>query len=146
MEIRVAVPGDEPSIVTLVNHLIAELGGESLPSEAAEKSARSFISGENKGTILVASDGNDLVAVCTLTYQPAIRSLGDYAIIQEMYVSPSHRNSNLGSQIIEFAKNEAAKDGCALIELSTPPEGENAERFYRNNGFSQVGVRMRHRI
>jgi ribosomal protein S18 acetylase RimI-like enzyme len=96
--------------------------------------------------VIVASNDGDLVGVCTLTYQSSIRTLGKYAIIQEMYVAPKSRSAKLGEQLISKAKSLAENAGYPMIELSTPPDGERAESFYRNLGFTQVGVRMRYKF
>lgn len=146
MEIRTASPGDEAQIVALINDLIVELGGPTLPVDSAISTVESFITGELDGEIIVASEGAELVAVCTLTYQPSIRTLGKYGIIQEMYVVPKFRSANLGAQIIEKARSQAKSAGCPIVELSTPPDGERAEHFYRSVGFDQVGIRMRSKL
>jgi GNAT superfamily N-acetyltransferase len=102
-----------------------------------------FINGELKGAVIVAEQDDELVGVCTLTFQPSIRTLGNYATIQEMYVAPMVRSAKIGAELIESAKTIAADSGCPMVELSTPPNGERAEIFYRNVGFTQVVVRMR---
>jgi ribosomal protein S18 acetylase RimI-like enzyme len=146
MEIRTAEPGEESKVVELINELIVELGGAPLPVNEATITARSFIDGDRDGMVIVATNQDALVGVCTLTYQPSIRTLGKYGIIQEMYVSPEFRSSKLGARLIDKAKDIASDAGCTMVELSTPPNGERAESFYRNIGFTQVGVRMRHKL
>ncbi|MDG0866684.1 GNAT family N-acetyltransferase [Candidatus Lucifugimonas marina] len=146
MEIRLAVEGDEVQVVELINDLIIELGGAPLPVDEATTTAAQFIGGGHEGAVIVASNDGDLVGVCTLTYQSSIRTLGKYAIIQEMYVAPKFRSAKLGEQLISKAKSLAENAGYPMIELSTPPDGERAESFYRNLGFTQVGVRMRYKF
>ena len=143
MEIRTASVGEEAQIVRLINELIVELGGSALPVDDAVSTVKSFISGTMEGEIILAHEGADLVGVCTLTYQPSIRTLGRYGIIQEMYVRPEFRGENLGTKIIETAAAVAKSAGCSIVELGTPPDDERAEKFYRRVGFSQVGARMR---
>jgi len=63
-----------------------------------------------------------------------------------MYVAPEFRRAKLGEQLIDNAKTVAEGAGCSIVELSTPPDGERAQNFYRNVGFTQVGVRMRHKF
>ncbi|MBC8452915.1 MAG: GNAT family N-acetyltransferase, partial [Chloroflexi bacterium] len=78
--------------------------------------------------------------------QPSIRTLGKYAIIQEMYVAPEFRSDKVGAKLIEAANSFAREAECPIVELSTPPNGERAENFYREVGFGQVGVRMRYKF
>ena len=145
MDIRNASPGESAQVIVLLNDLIVELGGDPLSVERAVATVDSFISGELSGEIIVAADGDDLVGVCTLTYQPSIRTLGIYGIIQEMYVKPEFRSNALGEGMIEKALSTAEQAGCLIVELSTPPDGKRAESFYRRLGFGQVGVRMRYK-
>lgn len=146
MDFRTAELGEESRIVELINELIIELRGEPLPVDEAIVTARSFIESDLGGAIIVATNQEDLIGVCTLTYQSSIRTLGKYAIIQEMYVAPEFRSYNIGADLIDFACSTAKTAGCPVLELSTPPNGERAENFYRNVGFEQVGVRMRHKF
>ena len=146
MDIRLAISGEETRVVEMINDLIIELGGSPLPVDEASETTARFISGELEGTVIVAENDGELVGVCALTYQPSIRTLGNYGIIQEMYVAPEFRSAKLGAQLIDSAKTIAANNGCPMVELSTPPNGERAENFYRNLGFNQVGVRMRHKF
>ena len=146
MDIRTAVAGEEVRVVELINELIIELGGSPLPATDAAETTALFINGEFEGAVVIAEQNDEMVGVCTLTYQPSIRTLGRYAIIQEMYVSPKFRSTKLGAELIGKAEIIARDAGCPMVELSTPPNGERAENFYRNVGLTQVGVRMRHQF
>jgi len=146
LELRAAVAGEEIRVVELINDLIIELGGAPLPVSKAVSTVASFINGDLTGAVIVAANDDDLVGVCTLSYQPSIRTLGTYAIIQEMYVAPDFRSEKLGEHLIEAARSVAEDAGCPMVELSTPPNGERAENFYRRVGFTQVGVQMRHKF
>jgi len=146
MEIRNAIVGEETEVVGLINELIIELGGAPLPEIEATRTVASFIEESLDGAVVVAASNDELVAVCTLTYQPSIRTLGRYGIIQEMYVKPEFRSEKLGAELIEKANSIAENAGCPIVELSTPPSGERAENFYRRVGFSKVGVRMRYKF
>ncbi len=146
MNIRSANIGEESEVVGLINDLIVELNGPPLDIENASSTVGSIVAGESEGHVLVAEDDDDLVGVCTVSFQTSIRSLGKYAIVQEMYVAPEHRGGQIGAQLIAAAKKLAKTAGCPILELSTPPDGERAEEFYLNNGFFQVGVRMRSKL
>jgi len=143
MKIRLGIADDAGQVATAINDLILELGGAALPLAEAEAMSARVISGDVDGAIIVADDGDQLVGVCTISFQDSIRTLGRYAIIQEMYISPEHRNGGLGAELVDAAANEAASRGCNIVELSTPPDGANAERFYERIGFTHVGRRLR---
>ncbi|NQW16956.1 MAG: GNAT family N-acetyltransferase [Chloroflexi bacterium] len=143
MNIRLAKPSDAGEIAKSVNRLILELGGTVLPLSEAEKMCARVISCDADGAVVVADDGDQLAGICTISFQRAIRTLGKYAIIQEMYIGPEHRNDGLGSRLVEAAVSEAARHGCKVVELGAPPDGEDAERFYGRVGFTGVGQRLR---
>jgi GNAT superfamily N-acetyltransferase len=146
VETRAAVAGEETRVVDQKNDLIIELGGAPLPVPEAISAVASFINGDLDGAVIVAVSDDELVGVCTISYQPSIRTLGTYAIIQEMFVAPDYRSEKLGERLIEAASSAAEDAGCPMVELSTPPNGERAENFYSRVGFTQVGVRMRRKF
>ena len=146
MNIDVASANDAEVVVQLVNCLIEELGGGSLDSDSAAAACRKIISDPGSGLILVAREGGHAIGVCTMSFQDAIRTLGKYAIIQEMYIAPEFRSRSLGAQLIERAAAEAQGHGCKVIELGTPPDGQRQEQFYRKVNFNPVGLRFRRRV
>ncbi len=135
---------DVPQVVEKVNELIHELGGHELDAEAAEAACKSLLDNPDRGALLVAvNDARSLVGFCSLSYQTAIRTVGLYAIVQEMFVSQRYRNDNVGSALLHKAVTTAAAAGCRVVELGTPLHGERQERFYQKHAFSVVGARMR---
>jgi ribosomal protein S18 acetylase RimI-like enzyme len=84
-------------------------------------------------------------AVCTVSFVHAMRSLGRYAIIQEMYVVPERRSSGIGKELLEAALAAAIERGAAFVELGTPLHGTRQVQFYERSGFTSVGERLRWR-
>ena len=145
MKIDVATANDADLVVQLVNCLIEELGGGSLNRDLAASACLKIISDPGSGLILIAREDGQAIGVCTLSFQDAIRTLGRYAIIQEMYVVPTFRSQAIGARLIERAVAKARAHGCSIVELGTPPDGQRQEQFYRKVGFSPVGLRFRMR-
>ena len=85
------------------------------------------------------------VAVCTVSFVDALRSVGRYGIIQEMYVEPDRRSGGAGMAVLQFALEHAVARGCRMVELGTPYHGERQIRFYQRSGFTEVGARLRWR-
>ncbi len=144
MEFRLADLSESSDVATLVDRLIKELGGEGLPLDEASKACHRLISEPDSGAVVVGTDGSGKIsAICCMSYQLATRTLGRYAIVQEMYVSPAFRSRGVGGDLFSYAQDVAAEAGCSVVELGTPPAGELQERFYESQGFSAVGLRMR---
>ena len=143
--VRLASYADRDGALELVGKLLAELGGTPpAPADMAPVYDR-LIGGEGDGFIAVGEDGGELVAVCTVSFLQALRTRGRYAIIQEMFVEPDFRSTGVGRDVLNFALEHAAANGCQTVELGTPYDGERQIQFYRRAGFTEVGARLRWR-
>lgn len=143
MNIRCATSGDAEQVLSLVNRLLEELGGTPLPAKATNATFDRLVEDNGVGLILVGEEAGRLAAVCTMSFQDAIRTAGRYAIVQEMYVVPELRSSGHGALLMEGALLEAQKRGCTVVELGTPLNGVRQEQFYERIGFRPVGLRFR---
>ncbi len=143
MQIRRAVDGHAPEVARMVNELILELGGQPLDTGPAQDVARRLVEQPDSGFAVVATLDGRAVGVCTVSYQSSVRTLGAYAIVQEMFVSPEHRGEQMGAKLLRSALETAAEHGCKVVELGTPPNGERQARFYEREGFRAVGARLR---
>ncbi len=145
MNIRIAEAADAAQVVALVNDLVVEMGGDLLSIPDAIAMCERFASGESDGVIAIAESGQEIVGICAMSYQDAIRTLGRYAIIQEMYVVPKYRSAEVGAKLIDLGVAEATSNGCSVIEVGAPPSGpgDRAQSFYTRLGFVHVGPRLR---
>ena len=143
--IRLAVARDRDAAIDLVRRLLTELGGTPAPAEAMAPVYERFADDGPSGFVALAEDDGRLVAVCTVSFVDALRSVGRYAIIQEMFVDPSVRSSGVGMEVLRFSLDHAVSRGCAMVELGTPYHGERQIQFYQRAGFTEVGARLRWR-
>ena len=95
------------------------------------------------GFVLLVETSAGAVGVCTVSHVTALRSLGRYSIVQEMYVSPSARGSAVGSELLAQVLRRAVEAGSRFVELGTPAGGERQIAFYVRMGFLVVGERLR---
>ena len=148
MEVRHPLEEERSQVVALVSALLDELGASSLLSLPDGLTAlEELMTHPERGSVLVAVEGERLLGVATLSYQWALRTRGWYAILQEMYVKPQARSNGTGAMLLEGASLEAARAGCPQIELATPGDhspyhGRRAERFYVSHQFRVVGKRL----
>ena len=144
-DIRLAAAHDRDVAIYLVRRLLTELGGTPAPAEAMAKVFHRFADDGPSGFVVLAEDDGRIFAVCTVSFVDALRSVGRYAIIQEMYVDPSVRSTGVGMGVLRFALDHAVTRGCAMVELGTPYHGERQIQFYQRAGFTNVGARLRWR-
>ena len=144
-DIRLATAHDRDAAIDLVRRLLTELGGTPAPAEEMAPVYGRFADDGPSGFVVLAEDGGQFVAVCTVSFVDALRSVGRYAIIQEMYVDPGLRSTGVGMEVLRFALDHAVASGCAMVELGTPYHGERQIQFYQRAGFAEVGARLRWR-
>ena len=145
LEVRLATKDDRDEVIRLARSLLIELGGNPAPAEALFGLFDELVSGEGAGFAVIGEDGGRAVAVCTASFQVAIRTAGKYCIVQEMYVEPESRSTGIGRAVIDFALERAVVSGCQVVELGTPRVGERQIRFYEGAGFENIGARLRWR-
>lgn len=149
--VRAASREDLPAIVAAVGDLLAELG--SRPPGASEmlQTARTLLDDPGLGALLVAEvDGEGfvgLVGVLGASYQLALHVPGRYALVQDLWVSPSWRGRSVGRELLEALFALARRQGMARAEVGLPRESfegiRATEAFYAHNGFEHLGARMR---
>ena len=142
-KIRQAGAADADTVVSLVAALLAELGGQRLDAGRAREVFMRHAGDPDAGFVLLAETSAGAVGVCTVSHVSALRSLGRYSIVQEMYVSPAARASAVGTQLISRVLRMAVEAGSRFVELGTPAGGERQIAFYVRMGFLVVGERLR---
>jgi GNAT superfamily N-acetyltransferase len=146
-EIREAKREDVPAVVAGVRELLVELGGKPLATPALAETAQALVEDGSAGVVLVAEREGEIVGILGVSWQIAMRIPGRYGVIQELWVKPECRYMTIGAELIGALVDLAHKQGVGRIEVGLPGERYPAlsatEAFYINNGFTQIGMRMR---
>ncbi len=133
-----------------VSSLIKEFLSEIEPNYRQQIQATDYatIAGQllsdNAIHILLALANSTPVGIITLNQCAALYAEGYFGEISELYVQPEFRNQKIGIQLINSARQHAMLRNWKSLEVGTPPRSNNsrAEKFYRANGFSDMGRRM----
>lgn len=145
--IRAATAADAPGVAAAIEALLIELGGERPAATAVQEAARTLAADPEAGTLLVAESEEEIVGVLAASWQFAIHVPGRYGTIQDLWVHPEWRSRALGRELILALVREAGEAGVPRLEVGLPQEGFSqlaaTERFYRENGFTPLGPRMR---
>jgi len=87
--------------------------------------------------LLVATDGDEVVATMQLSFIPSLTRRGALrAQAEAVRVAASHRGRGLGDTMFQWAIEEARRRGCALVQLTTDKTRGDAYRFYERLGFT----------
>jgi len=134
-------------VAAAVEALLIELGGERPSTGALQAGARTLAEDPRAGALLVAECEGTVVGVLAASWQYAIHVPGRYGTIQDLWVHPEWRSRALGRELILALVREAAELGVPRLEVGLPQETfaqlGATERFYRENGFTPLGPRMR---
>jgi GNAT superfamily N-acetyltransferase len=147
VRIRRASAEDAAAVAAAIEALLIELGGERPAAAALEEAARSLAEDRDAGALLVAESEGAIVGVLAASWQFAVHVPGRYGTIQDLWVHPEWRSRALGRELILALVRHATESGVPRLEVGLPQEGfaqlAATERFYRENGFTPLGPRMR---
>jgi GNAT superfamily N-acetyltransferase len=145
--IRPAADGDVAAVAAAVEQLLVELGGRRPPRADLEAEIRAVLEDPGVGELIVAEAGGEIVGVLSASWQRALHVPGRYATIQDLWVDPEWRSRRVGAALVDELAALCGKQGVARIEVGLPRESFDAiratEAFYLDNGFEQLGPRMR---
>jgi len=126
--------------VALLNELFS-LEKEFIPNETLQKKAlETIINDEKIGNILVCTYENRVVAMVNLLYSFSTALGSRVVILEDMIVSNEYRDKNIGSKLLEFAKEFAKSKGIERITLLTDDDNLKAHKFYEKNGFKKSSM------
>jgi GNAT superfamily N-acetyltransferase len=147
MSVRAARGEDAAGVASAIEALLIELGGERPSPAALEEGARRLAEDREAGALLVAEHDGSLIGVLAASWQYALHVPGRYGTIQDLWVDPAWRGKALGRELILALVRQAADAGVPRLEVGLPQESfaqlAATERFYRENGFTPLGPRMR---
>ncbi len=144
--IRKATIEDEAAVFDL----LGQLQGSDAPPErpinwpGGVDVFREILRNDEKGTILVAEEDNEIVGIITLSYPIAIHCGGIYTYIEEFIVSQKMRGRGVGGQLLEAAIAEATLRGCHEIDVNRP--SELGYPVYLEHGWEDLGKHLNMRL
>jgi GNAT superfamily N-acetyltransferase len=146
-KVRTATAADAPAVAAAIEALLVELGGEGPSTTELEGAVHELTGRPEAGVLLVAETGGEIVGVLAASWQFAIHVPGRYATIQDLWVLPSLRSKSIGRDLIMALVQEAGERGVRRLEVGLPQPSfarlGGTESFYRENGFTPLGPRMR---
>jgi GNAT superfamily N-acetyltransferase len=145
IDIRPAVENDSPVILRFIQELAAyeRAAHEVL---ASEEDIRATLFGGGPAQALICSVGGVEAgfAVYFFNYSTWQGKKGLY--LEDLYVTPSHRNTGAGKALLQHLARVAVAEGCGRFEWSVLDWNEPALQFYRAIGASPLNEWVRHRL
>ncbi|MFK7852024.1 MAG: GNAT family N-acetyltransferase [Akkermansiaceae bacterium] len=116
-----------------VSQLLPQLVGFPKTIEASE--LRDIIKGPHT-LLLVAKQEDSFVIVGMLTLVIYRIPTGTRAWIEDVVVSQAARGQGVGMALTDYAKQKAGDLGADMIDLTSNPARESANRLYQRAGFN----------
>lgn len=129
-------------------HYLAEITPEHLSSEGTsllEWASRigKYVSTHEHWGILARDEGTPVGFILFAVNRrgiPFIRKR--YLVIDDLFVSNSHRNRGIAKELLGIARQAAINYGCSCIELDVLSTNVPAQEFYQHNGFKPMQMHM----
>ncbi|MFW6721706.1 N-acetyltransferase family protein [Streptomyces sp. MAR4 CNY-716] len=144
LEIRRATAADVHAIVAMLADDPLGATRETPDDPAPYEQAFARIDADPAQHLAVAERDGHVVGTLQLTVIPGLSRRGmTRALIEAVRVHRDERGSGLGTQLIEWAVEEARRQGCAVVQLTSDATRTDAHRFYERLGFeaSHVGFK-----
>ncbi len=145
--VRRAGATDAPALAAAVCDLLVELGSEPPSPAGLRDTAQALLRDTDAGVLLVAEAGGAIVGMLGASWLTALHVAGRYGLIQELWVDPAWRRRAVAHELVQ-AFVELARERCIeRVEVGLPRADfagiRATEAFYRERGFTELGVRMR---
>ena len=135
--IRMATVADAKLVAKLLHDFNTEFGTP-VPDDVERRFA-ALIAREDVVVILAGE-----VGFAYLTLRPSPYYDGPVAMLEELYVAPSHRGNGLGTTMMQRVLDETRKQGAGEVQINVDEVDADARRFYERHGFTNIeqGSRM----
>lgn len=115
-------------------------------TDQVTKTAEQLLARENFGGFLATNlQSNEVVGLITISQGTAIYNGGDFGVITELYVDKNERSNGLGYSLVNQALKFAKTQNWSKVEVGSPNEKEwpITVSFYKKNGFTEKGIKLR---
>jgi GNAT superfamily N-acetyltransferase len=136
-DIRPATPADRDAVVAL---LVEQMREHDIPLDAigVGEAVDGALARPDRAAILVArplDPGAAVIGVAYLAFAWTLEHGGLSCWLEELYVSPPHRERGTGSALLRKAIDHARAAGCAAMDLEVEESHDRAKNLYLREGF-----------
>lgn len=128
---------DQDAVVAL---LVAQMREHRFPSKSERLSqiVSRVLSDERYGFFLVARMDDGVIGVAYVATILSVEHGGPVGWLEELYVTPEHREQGVGSALLGGLMEQAREMGLAAIDLEVDAGHRRAESLYTRFGFSNL--------
>jgi ribosomal protein S18 acetylase RimI-like enzyme len=131
---RLAHLADLEAVLALHRDFFAEDGYPFREEESRENLAL-LLEDPGLGRVFVMEDGGSVAGYLILTFGFSLEFGGRNALVDELYVAPTHRGRGLGTLALAAAEELCRELGIRAVHLVVERYKEAAQALYRRVGF-----------
>jgi len=90
-------------------------------------------------------DSKKLIGMCSVWVQTRFYC-GKMIEPDNVYIENEYRSLGLGKLLIEFLEDTGKKENCEVSELNCYLDNEKGLKFWRNQGYKELGFHMQKKI
>lgn len=136
--LRLAERSDVPNIRQLVNSSYKELADMGLNYTATYQDEKTTLERISQGRAFLLETEGRLIATVLLKKENHFTGKNS-AYVSQLAVSPERKKSGLGSMLMDFCEDLAAKEGFNSIQLDTAKPAGHLVTWYLKRGYKIVG-------
>ena len=137
LEFRPATVEDVPTIVAMLADDPLGASRESPEDLRPYLAAFERLATDPNQRLIVAVLDGEVVGTLQLTFVPGLsRRASTRAIIEAVRVNTAERGHGVGGRMLTWAIEEARRESCALVQLTSDLSRTDAHRFYEQLGFT----------
>jgi ribosomal protein S18 acetylase RimI-like enzyme len=140
--IRNAGPGDEPSVVELIQELAVAID---YPTTIDEHYVRHFLASPVSDVLLAIDDG-EAVGLLSYAVVPGLFHAADSGLIESLVVAEGRRSEGIGRRLLTAAVKLLEEMKCAEISISTGADDEAVQKLYFEAGLTEASVLLEKHI
>ena len=125
---------DIDTIVTMMEAFYA-IDNYPIDKEKSKTLFQEFISNEDLGKSWLILSDEETVGYVILTFVFSFEYQGNIAFIDELYIKESARGKGIGTNTIQFIKEQIPKLSLKLLYLEVENHNENAQKLYLSHDF-----------
>lgn len=92
--------------------------------------------------ILLADVDHKIEGLVAVSWQPMLHYSAPVARITELVVQAAQKRKGIGQKLVKAAEECAKKSGCTFIEVTTAYRRDDAQSFYKAQGYEQTSMRL----
>jgi GNAT superfamily N-acetyltransferase len=134
--VRLATPGDVPSLLALVRRYWDFEGIQGFTALRIELLLGRLLADARLGAVWVAESDGELVGYLIAVLVLSIEHQGLMAEIDELFVTPPARSCGVGARLLAAAEAALAARGCVRLQLQLGVGNSQARGFYERRGYA----------